>query len=44
MEFIKEDNEVYKIIKVKVTKDNRLRDIEEEIATLQEEKEALEKV
>lgn len=43
MEFIKEDNKVYKIIKVKIAKDLRLADIDEEIAKLQEEKTALEK-
>ena len=41
MEFITKDNKVYKIIKIEVAKDLRLRDIDEEIAKLEDEKSKL---
>ena len=44
MEFIKEDNKVFKIMKIEVSKELRLKDIDEEMAKLQEEKRELEKI
>ena len=44
MEFIKQDNKVYKIMKIEVSKELRLKDIDEEMAKLQEEKRELEKI